>query len=53
MIKKWKRNKKRNKDGCHSEEKRLLFEGEYFNGKRSGKGKEYYHDEKIKLRVNI
>ena len=25
----------------------LIFEGEYSNGKREGKGKEYYYDEKI------
>ena len=31
----------------------LLFEGEYLNGQRNGKGKEYYPNGKIKLKVNI
>ena len=25
----------------------LIFEGEYLNGKRNGKGKEYYYDKKV------
>ena len=28
---------------------KLVFEGEYLNGKRNGKGKEYYDDGKLKL----
>ena len=28
---------------------RLIFEGEYINGKRHGKGKEYYYDGKLKF----
>ena len=28
---------------------RLIFEGEYLNGERNGKGKEYYFDGKIKF----
>ena len=27
----------------------LIFEGEYKNGKRNGKGKEYYNDQKLKF----
>ena len=27
----------------------ITFEGEYLNGKRNGKGKEYYEDGKIKF----
>ena len=26
---------------------KLLFDGEYLNGKRNGKGKEYYYDVKL------
>ena len=29
--------------------KRMIFEGEYLNGKRNGKGKEYYDDGKLKF----
>ena len=31
----------------YGEDDRLLFEGEYLNGKRNGKGKEYYKDRLI------
>ena len=27
----------------------MIFEGEYLNGKRNGKGKEYYHNCKLKF----
>ena len=27
---------------------KLMFEGEYLNGKRNGKGKEYYYNGKLK-----
>ena len=27
----------------------LIFEGEYLNGKRNGKGREYYDDGKLKF----
>ena len=29
--------------------KKIIFKGEYLNGKRSGKGKEYYDDGKLKF----
>ena len=32
---------------------KLIFEGEYLNGKRNGKGKEYYYDDKLLLKENI
>ena len=31
----------------------LIFEGEYLNGKRNGKGKEYYNTGKLNLKENI
>ena len=31
----------------------LIFEGEYLNGKRNGKGKEYYLDGQLFLMENI
>ena len=31
----------------------IKFEGEYLNGKRNGKGKEYDYDEKLIFEVNM
>ena len=28
----------------------MIFEGEYYNGKRNGKGKEYYDNGKLKYK---
>ena len=32
---------------------KLIFEGEYLNGQRNGKGKEFYFDGQYHLKVNI
>jgi len=37
----------------YNNSKKLIFEGEYLNGKRNGKGKEYYLRYNVKCLVKI
>ena len=44
---------KRNGKGKEYFRGKLIFEGEYLNGKRNGKGEEYNFKNKLKFKENI